>query len=676
METLEERFPFLFNTQADYNTNSKSYYDQLAKYNKVLHILAKMIDEYDGKLDNSLENIHTVLTNYTKMLDGKLAGFDDSVMLLLREWIDDGTFEMIINTEIFNHKLDTATFNAYKENADSVALSFSEQLAEVKTFKQVVYLSEYPRLENETDDRNRFIRLFSAMDNVQELEVMVENENLIFSVPKNGYGIRPPENTTINSHNSEYHVEMNGNPNYYLIDISNDNIVFNGGVFVGDRETHDFTESGSHEWGHCFSINGALNVEINNVKISEFTGDGVYVGTLGGQLTQYELFRNKVLVYNSEIFNCRRQGISLINGQLDVIDCKIHNINGTAPSAAIDIEPNNVNEYTDLYVKNLNAYDCAGGGLMMYASYTATTHGNITNLLKYHRIVVDGLNYVNHSETLGRQYGIYISYQEKDDRSGGIRGRMSFKNIKLKNSAIYVANWSEENPRITIDDITIKNSDTFDINAVVSFIRGSSGYYGVFNIGGLSLLNYDIYSPNAKYGIILSDDVGSNGIKRIVLEPLRVVAKTKFLITPTRIGDEYNFIDPLNVHKYRTQLSIDKDVVPVGNGMTNIIYDATGRRIKTYKNNNYVHIVGKFKFTAQSGNKTFVYFDGMRPLLHYTAFGTVQPMRIPISLYSSTWVDGYLTFDSTGFIINLASGGFVDGNEYQVFLNFGYLTED
>ena len=130
METLEERFPFLFNKQADYNTNSPSYYDQLAKYNKVLHILAKMIDEYDEKLDNSLENINTVLTNYTKMLDGKLAGFDDSVMLLLREWIDDGTFEMIINTEIFNHKLDTATFTTYKENADSVALSFSEQLAQ------------------------------------------------------------------------------------------------------------------------------------------------------------------------------------------------------------------------------------------------------------------------------------------------------------------------------------------------------------------------------------------------------------------------------------------------------------------------------------------------------------------------------------------------------------------
>lgn len=131
METLEERFPFLFNKQADYNTNSPSYYDQLAKYNKVLHILAKKIDEYDEKLDNSLENIHTVLTNYTTMLDGKLAGFDDSVMLLLREWIDDGTFEMIINTEIFNHKLDTATFTTYKENADSVALSFSEQLAEI-----------------------------------------------------------------------------------------------------------------------------------------------------------------------------------------------------------------------------------------------------------------------------------------------------------------------------------------------------------------------------------------------------------------------------------------------------------------------------------------------------------------------------------------------------------------
>ena len=152
METLEERFPFLFNKQADYNTNSPSYYDGLAKYNKVLQILAKMIEEYDEKLDNSLENINTVLTNYTTMLDGKLAGFDNSVMLLLREWIDDGTFEMIINTEIFNHKLDTSTFNAYKENADSVALSFSEHLVELYATKaeQSELLVEKARIDSFT----------------------------------------------------------------------------------------------------------------------------------------------------------------------------------------------------------------------------------------------------------------------------------------------------------------------------------------------------------------------------------------------------------------------------------------------------------------------------------------------------------------------------------------------
>ena len=53
METLEERFPFLFNKQADYNTNSPSYYDGLAKYNKVLQV--------NGKRNGIILTIFTLL---------------------------------------------------------------------------------------------------------------------------------------------------------------------------------------------------------------------------------------------------------------------------------------------------------------------------------------------------------------------------------------------------------------------------------------------------------------------------------------------------------------------------------------------------------------------------------------------------------------------------------------
>ena len=554
-------------------------------------------------------------------------------------------------------------------------VSVEQQLAEIKTFKQVVYLSDYPRLENETDDRNRFIRLFSAMDNVQELEVMVENEILLFSVPRNGYGISPPKNTTINSNNSEYHVETNGNPNYYLIDIRNDNVVFNGGVFVGDRETHDFTETGTHEWGHCFSINGALNVEINNVEISGFTGDGVYVGALGGQLTQYKLFRNKVLVYNSEIFNCRRQGISLINGQLDVIDCTIHNISGTAPSAAIDIEPNNVNEYTDLYVKNLNAYDCDGGGINMYANYASKIDGAVTNDIKYHKLKVDGFYYKNTFPV--NKYGLYFSYNEGVGRSGGFEGSIEINNVFLKNSSVFIVNWSEHNPRIEIDGLRVENSESISIEAIVKFTR-STGYLGDFNIGNFTMLNYDLTSLGASYGVLINDNVGVNGVKKIILQPLSVTAATPFSIVPIRTGDTCNFIDPLGVQKAKSQISQNIDVTPVGTGIGSVTYDNTARRLKVYKNNNHVLLVGKFGFTSGAGSKTFAYPSSLVPTQIYTAFGTVQPLMIPIILFheaSSSNLSGLLTFDSTGFTLSLLSGSFVLNDKYRVFLNVSYLVD-
>lgn len=91
------RAPF-YDDNADYNTNSKSYYDYLARNEKLINILAQRIWEYDEELAKRFEE-----------WDKNLEEFPDDVKDLLIKWLEDGTLEEIINENIFkdlNDKID------------------------------------------------------------------------------------------------------------------------------------------------------------------------------------------------------------------------------------------------------------------------------------------------------------------------------------------------------------------------------------------------------------------------------------------------------------------------------------------------------------------------------------------------------------------------------------------
>lgn len=83
------RAPF-YDDNADYNTNSKSYYDDLARKEKLFQILAKRIWEYDEELAKRFEE-----------WDKNLEEFPEDVKKLLEKWLKDGTLADIINKEIF-----------------------------------------------------------------------------------------------------------------------------------------------------------------------------------------------------------------------------------------------------------------------------------------------------------------------------------------------------------------------------------------------------------------------------------------------------------------------------------------------------------------------------------------------------------------------------------------------
>lgn len=85
-----QRYPF-YDDNADYNTNSKSYYDDLARKNKLIEILSKRIWEYDEELAKRFEE-----------WDKNLEELPEDLKNLLIEWMEDGTLEHIINENIFN----------------------------------------------------------------------------------------------------------------------------------------------------------------------------------------------------------------------------------------------------------------------------------------------------------------------------------------------------------------------------------------------------------------------------------------------------------------------------------------------------------------------------------------------------------------------------------------------
>ncbi|MBD2872277.1 right-handed parallel beta-helix repeat-containing protein [Paenibacillus arenilitoris] len=83
--------------------------------------------------------------------------------------------------------------------------------------------------------------------------------------------------------------ETNGKEKYELMYLGYgvNNVTLRGGVYEGDRETHDYKRkdnphtSGTHEHGSGIVTEGASNVTIEGVKAAEFTGDGLFIGGHG-----------------------------------------------------------------------------------------------------------------------------------------------------------------------------------------------------------------------------------------------------------------------------------------------------------------------------------------------------------------------------------------------------------
>ena len=79
----------------DYNTNSPSYYDDLARKQKLIQLLADKIWEYDEQI-----------LEYFERWEHNLLTINDEVIEMMIKWSEDGTLDDIINIILMDKKVE------------------------------------------------------------------------------------------------------------------------------------------------------------------------------------------------------------------------------------------------------------------------------------------------------------------------------------------------------------------------------------------------------------------------------------------------------------------------------------------------------------------------------------------------------------------------------------------
>lgn len=82
-------------SDSDYTTNAPSYYDDLARKQKLIKELAFKIWEYDQILAKKLQEVEETLQKYADILDGKIDDFDRIILDKTKNWLDENMEDIL-----------------------------------------------------------------------------------------------------------------------------------------------------------------------------------------------------------------------------------------------------------------------------------------------------------------------------------------------------------------------------------------------------------------------------------------------------------------------------------------------------------------------------------------------------------------------------------------------------
>lgn len=277
------------------------------------------------------------------------------------------------------------------------------------------------------------------------------------SIPK---GIVMQSNINLDLNGSKLLFEPNNFTNYSMIYIGNkENITIKNGILVGDKEKHIYATNSDNQWGFGIQIIGGRNIQINNMEIQSFIGDGIIVDGI---------YTENIKISNCNIFSCRRQGISITSGNyIDIVGNEIHDIKGALPQSGIDLE----SYKNEQKIQNIN--------------------------IKSNKIY----NLESKSAIIG-YLGVYSLNIENNDIDGSIeisdsRISTNIKKNNIKNSGIFVYNNKKKiDLGCSVRNVKIEENNLQDAQIIVediqnSIVRKNSIANGIIQIASCEVAVYE-----------------------------------------------------------------------------------------------------------------------------------------------------------------------------------------
>ncbi|HET6806889.1 MAG TPA: right-handed parallel beta-helix repeat-containing protein [Frateuria sp.] len=169
---------------------------------------------------------------------------------------------------------------------------------------------------------------------------------------------------------AELAVIPNSASRYYVVKVRNvSNVEIVGGKMTGDRAKH---KGSTGEWGYGIDVSAASNVLVHNVSLSEFWGDGMWIGGVGKGSSLVRA--NYVTVNNVTSSHNRRQGLSIGPAQhVYIVNSTFKNTQGTLPEAGIDIEPQDQGPADTIRMENNTFSGNHGNGIEIHANTSGIT---------------------------------------------------------------------------------------------------------------------------------------------------------------------------------------------------------------------------------------------------------------------------------------------------------------